>query len=697
MVSEGILGGVSVVLCVICVFPGTANDRPVAWWKFDEGGGETAADSAGGMKDSIEGNFRRVEGVSGSAVKLDGFTTRIVRKAGDAPRPAKAFTVEAWVAPQAYPRNWCAVVNQESNRKAGYFLGIDEFGHVGLHLAVDGKWQKCTSEAAVPFMEKWSHVAGTFEEDNAVTVFIDGNVAASIPVQGKLTLAEGTDLQIGRNQTETRMNPQLLVRRRVNFPVSYSFDGIIDELKIYDRSMSAEEIKQAYGRGKPKGAPPLKWRKLPQLPAGSDRFGAVYCRLKFYPEWDALWPVHEHPDIVVSFDGGPHKMVFWRGTNYNMNLVTENGKWVGDQSAEKGGGGTIGCCEHMSDKQCRYAHVRIIENHDARVVVHWRYALCDVLYKIARQDRLSGWGAWADEYYYIYPDGVAVRYFQVHGVNGCSITEPAALNNPGEKAENNLHLDAITTANMKGEMRSHSWDPWPSSGRTGAPFTSALPNANISVVNFKSVSKPYYIYEPGTSIIPYGGGTKELRTEYSKFPTWNHWPTSLDPSDGHYPVAADRVTSSAVTSPEPPMKQRGDGSVEGRFIMGLTDKPIDQLAPLARSWLLPPELKVISKGFSSEGYSRDQRAYLLTRQTQEQASLDFELVADEQSPVLNPAFVIRNWGEVGVVLRIDGEHVERGKDFRFGQNRTLHGTDLVGWIRKEATKPVKVLLGPADH
>ena len=34
------------------------------------------------------------------------------------------------------------------------------------------------------------------------------------------------------------------------------------------------------------------------------------------------------------------------------------------------GGGVIGCCEHMSDKQNRYAHVRLIESHDARVVVH---------------------------------------------------------------------------------------------------------------------------------------------------------------------------------------------------------------------------------------------------------------------------------------------------------------------------------------
>ncbi|MHC4500862.1 MAG: LamG domain-containing protein, partial [Planctomycetota bacterium] len=612
-----------------------------------------------------------------------------MRRASDSPRLTKGLSVEAWVAPQAYPRNWCAIVNQEEDRKAGYFFGVDAFGHVGLHLAVEGKWYECTSKATVPFMEKWSHIAGTFDKDSGIVVYIDGKVAGTLPVKGSFTFATDVDLQIGRNHQEMMMDPELLVRPRVNFPISYSFDGIIDELKVYERTLSAEQIKQAYQAARPEGGPPLKWRKLPEVASGPSRFGAVYCKLNFYPEWDALWRVHDYPDIVVNFDEGPYKMVFWRGTNYNMNLVTENGKWVGDQSAEEGGGGTIGCCEHMSDKQCRYAHVRIIENHDARVVVHWRYALCDVLYKIARQDKVTDWGAWADEYYYIYPDGVAVRYFQVHGVDDCSITEPAALNNPGQKAEDNLQVEAITTANMAGEVRSHSWDPWPSSGRTGAPFINALPNANISVVNFKSVSKPYYIYEPDRSIIPYGGGTKELRTEYSKFPTWNHWPTSLDPSDGHYPVVADRVTSSAVTSPEPPMKQRGDGSVEGRFVMGLTDKAIEKLAPLARSWLEPPELKNIGNGFHSEGYSRDQRAFLLTKQVREEANLEFELAAGEKSPVVNPAFVIKGWGRSKAELVVNGNEVKRGEDFRLGHRDTLEGGDLVVWVKTEATKRVK--------
>jgi len=110
----------------------TSADRsgPVAWWKFNEGKGRVAKDSATQKEEAILRNFWFRPSVSGTAVKFDGFTTHIVRKAARAPRLTAAFTIEAWVAPQAYPYNWCAVVNQERDHKAGYFFGIDDFGRV---------------------------------------------------------------------------------------------------------------------------------------------------------------------------------------------------------------------------------------------------------------------------------------------------------------------------------------------------------------------------------------------------------------------------------------------------------------------------------------------------------------------------------------------------------------------------------------
>ena len=354
----------------------------------------------------------------------------------------------------------------------------------------------------------------------------------------------------------------------------------------------------------------------------------------------------------------------------------------------------------MSDKQCRFAHVRIIENHDARVVVHWRYALCDVLYNIADVDEITDWGAWADEYYYIYPDGMAIRNFFVHGISGFSITEPTVFNQPGEKAEDNVSLDAVTLANMEGEIRTYSWEPWPGDDKRRGRFKNEVPNANICIVNLKSAAKACYVYEPRSRIIPYGGGVAELRLEYSHFPTWNHWPVSQAPSDGRYALAADRVSSSAITSPRAPTKRTSKDSITrvGQFIMGLSDKPIEHLLGVARSWLQAPEIKILSKAYTNEGYSRAQRAYVLSKNASVKAeALRFEVAANAESPVFNPAFVIKSWGESDAKLRINGKKIEQGKNFRVGLRRRLEGSDLIVWIKTKSTEPVTIALVPVAN
>jgi hypothetical protein len=141
--------------------------------------------------------------------------------------------------------------------------------------------------------------------------------------------------QIGRNLDE------LPAAASIKIPASYSFDGIIDELKIYGRALDADEIKESYESFRPTSPPALTWRKLPRVPDGQKEFGAFYTRLNFYPEWDQLWRIDDYPDLVITFDDAAYKMVFWHGTAYNMNLVTESGRWIGDRSADVNAGAKI--------------------------------------------------------------------------------------------------------------------------------------------------------------------------------------------------------------------------------------------------------------------------------------------------------------------------------------------------------------------
>ena len=101
-----------VVVAFCCPLVFGAEDGLVAWWSFDQKSGDSAQDSIGRIADEIKGDVEYVKGVSGSCMRFDGYTSRIVRAAGDVPELVGAFTIEAWIAPQTYSWRWAGIVDQ---------------------------------------------------------------------------------------------------------------------------------------------------------------------------------------------------------------------------------------------------------------------------------------------------------------------------------------------------------------------------------------------------------------------------------------------------------------------------------------------------------------------------------------------------------------------------------------------------------
>jgi hypothetical protein len=133
----------------------------------------------------------------------------------------------------------------------------------------------------------------------------------------------------------------------------------------------------------------------------------------------------------------------------------------------------------------------------------------------------------------------------------------------------------------------------------------------------------------------------------------------------------------------------------GRNLYGLTGKPAKELAVLARSWNFPAELKLAGSAFKSLGYDKNQRAYGLARQAAaENTALEFTLAGHSQSPVLNPSFIVKDWGTANATLTLDGKAIPRGRDFRFGHRQTLEGTDLIVWIKTESQASLTFRLEP---
>ncbi len=654
-----------------------AEVSPAARWAFDDGNTIVAIEEVSGSRAGITGYASSVAGVRGFALKFDGFTTRVTDKAGAAVDIRNGFSVQAWIAPQEYSWNWTGVVDREKDHREGFSFGINHVGQVGLGLAINGKWHTVLSEDSIPLL-KWSHVAATYDPTGGLAVYINGQPAARNAATGTPT-PSGEELWIGTSHT--KQWPALTERNVSHTPTPMVFDGLIDEVKLEAKVLDPAAAMAAFKAVVPENPQPLQYRKMPSGPEGPGAFGAYYTRLKYCQEWDRLWRVSDHPDIVVRFDESPTKVVFWRGTGYCPAWVTENDRWVSDQGPEIVKGG---CFEHMSDKQCRFSHVRIIENTPARVLVHWRTALPNVKYELANVDPETGWGPWGDDYYYIYPDGVCVRYQRAWGPKIHEFQQTELLCQPGTKPQDNVEVNGITVMDMQGNTNTYSWD---------SAYGKLLPaeqvvRGPIQIVNLKSKNRHYVIGEDGALFKPFGFGALK---GYSTIPNWNHWPVAQIPNDGRVAPAPDRP-SSACLGTLYPVRHKGEGVQEWVCdLYGMTDRDQKHLAVLARSWNSPPELELHSEPFTSEGYDKSQRAYVLTHTGNGKPKhLTFDIKAGEKCPVVNLAIVVRDWGEHKARLTLDGQAVAEGKAFRVGHRRRLEGTDLIAWIKIESLKPVKV-------
>jgi len=698
---------------------------PVAWWKFDEAKGDFTTESVSNTQSEIAGNkslWRK--GVSGTALQFDGYFSAINLPASKAPKISNAITLEGWVVIGAYPWSFVPIIQQSSDEPevllakkgneafligederedmeepdasfdfvlkeeddSGYFLGLDGYGNPTFKLRVGGKWEQLITKKVLE-RRTWYHVTATYDgATGLMAVYVDGKKVGEKEIaKGAIELANA-DVKIGKGKNRRPIRPV----RSNTFSDSYSLDGMIDEVKIYDVALTADQVGttyQTYFENKKMFAEVDMDKRV--LPEGENRgeFGAYFTHLRFYDVWDNLWRFSDHPDVVVEFDTSPAKFIFWRGVGYIPMMVNDKGQWYSNEFNETWNrSGGEGCQEPMSDKESYNNHARIIENTPARTVVHWRYPLIDVKHVMANYSDETGWCDWSDWYYYIYPDGIAVKLMHLwtDGLRDHEWQESMAIFGPDQHPEQIIHTkNALTMLNLAGDYKTYDWV-------TGPPDNVLEPKGQaIQYVNYTGEYKPITIgqyYEEESSNV-YGG---EI-TEYAVFPTWNHWPVAQMPSDGRYATYPDRTAHSSLTHV---FIEIYDEELEGptpfyqKILMeGMLNLKPKELIPLARSWMQAPAMADL-KGAKGD-YDQAQRAYVLEKEA-EVISLMIE--ASKKSPVYNLAFVVKNWGDKSTAkVKVDGNELAAGSGFRQGTIRDTDGTATqIIWIEKQTSKPVTV-------
>jgi hypothetical protein len=609
--------------------------KPVLAWTFDEAAkgipfeveeeeewefANTVFESVTEVSCPVAGHMALFkEGVSGTALGFDGYYTGISFEE-ELPPLNNTMTLEAWVALDVYPFNEAPIIHKSKGfGENGFYLGVDPYGK--LFLRVNGETVKFSE--TLP-LYTWKYVTASIETGKA-RLYLDAKEVGNLRFEGNFNKAD-VPYTIGLN-TERERCTDYVRGFDQNIPFIYGIQGMLDEVKVYDEALSEQQVKKHYDTFLPKDrTSPLQKAVLPGQVGIADRFGAYYKNLEFHELWDKMWRVTDRTDIVVKFDNSPVSVVYWRGTNFAANWVTDNNRWMADQSSEIFT--KHGCSEHMSDKQTRHSYARIIENNDARVVVHWRYPCVDVGYVCV--DRKN----YTDEYHTIYPDGTAIRKVVYNNTTteAPGFQDIQYFTNPGETALDVVDLNAVTVANTKGEIDEMIWKKPNKNPRTD------LDDATIQFMNTKSEWKVYALY-PAPGIGTWGDFEQSKYTDDPFAGPWNHWPISLVPSDGRYAVAHDRVTHFALGA--------GDAGEEAIVHYGFTDKDIKSLISTAKYWQNPPGVSSINGG-TSKGFNKEEKAFLL--EYHGSGKLTFTLEANNTSPVVNPAFVIHNCRVVEIRL-----------------------------------------------
>ena len=205
----------------------------VAAYAFDEGSGTTVTDASGhGLTGTIVGATWTTSGKYGNALSFDGSSSYVDLGNPTALQLTGSMTLSAWVKAAANPADDGQIIAKSDNTsgwqlKTSPDTGPHTFG-VGVSPSSTSLIQRYST--TVRSLSTWYHVAGVY---NATTKTLDIYVNGVLD-NGSLT---GT---VPAAQFNASVNAN--IGRRTG---GFYFNGIIDEVQIYNRALTQAEIQTA--------------------------------------------------------------------------------------------------------------------------------------------------------------------------------------------------------------------------------------------------------------------------------------------------------------------------------------------------------------------------------------------------------------------------------------------------------------------
>ncbi|MGH2897487.1 MAG: LamG domain-containing protein, partial [Solirubrobacteraceae bacterium] len=204
--------------------PAPATNGLVASFGFNETSGQTIVDASPSANNgTVSGAARSSAGKHERALSFDGVNDYASVPDATPLDLTRAMTLEAWVYPTSGGNRWRTAVLKETVGGLAYALyAFDDQGHpagvlnTGTELIANG--------SSALALKRWSHISTTWD-GTTQRLYVNGALITSRPASSSL-LTSGRPLKIGGNAVWG----------------TEFFKGMIDDVRVYDRMLSASEI-----------------------------------------------------------------------------------------------------------------------------------------------------------------------------------------------------------------------------------------------------------------------------------------------------------------------------------------------------------------------------------------------------------------------------------------------------------------------
>jgi len=217
----------------------TGGDAPIGYWSLDETTGDIASNEITGSETGNMTNTENEDWVSGkinNGIDFDGVDEFMnITSISKLPSGNQNFSFSVWVNSDTwdidnmYILKWGDETPSTDGEAMKFFYSNSGNGKVSLNFV--GAY--ILDSPTVDLSGSWHHLAVVYSQGRNISLYVDGVINGSAIIGGDLIIPAGKSVYVGRYITASKL----------------PFDGQIDELGIWNRTLSSDEIVKLYNQG----------------------------------------------------------------------------------------------------------------------------------------------------------------------------------------------------------------------------------------------------------------------------------------------------------------------------------------------------------------------------------------------------------------------------------------------------------------